>query len=173
MQVRLLELFGIVATCCFACAALARADLLFECLFFTFTLLMLVTAVLCGIARCGHNRFFWIGFSVAGSLYLGYTHLPDDSDMSPRHDGPLITTQVLRVAFNLIHDDFFPTVFSPPTNFPVDYVTVDSTTAAEPNDSTEDPSEPTSLSLVFLGGQTITADGTTIAFMRSGHCFLP
>ena len=112
MRFRLLELLIVVGVIAFAMASLNRADSLFETLFFSFTLLAILAAFLLSISRQAGARAFWIAFASTSSVYLVFAHVPDSDGSVPRQNGPEITTQLLRLAFNWLHADYYETSFS-------------------------------------------------------------
>jgi hypothetical protein len=167
MQFYLIEIFIITFVCAFGFGSLVISSPLSECLFFTFTLCILLMALLCAVARRGDKRFFWIGFAIAGCFYLYYVHLPDENGLVPSHDGPLITTQILREGFNLMHSGDYGTSFRSGNGF----FSVPSDLFADDASKKDDANQPfeNNLSIVLGGGQTIVGGGESIAFMRIGH----
>ena len=101
MRFRLLELFAVVFVCAFACAALVRPSPLLASIFFSFTLCVLLVAILCAVARRGETRLFWIGFAIGGCVYLWLAREPIDEPFGA--DPPLVTTRLLNWSFDRIH----------------------------------------------------------------------
>lgn len=165
MRFRILDLLLATAICGFTCAALVRADSFIACLYFSLTLAAVFAAALCAIGQIGASRAYWLGFAVTSGAYLVFAHVPDVDDQVPRHDGPEITTQLLRLAFNKIHSGTYHTSFSRPSGFfPV-------TSEEEHVEALGDTMQgwPNNLSLVVQGGQRIVSDGTSKSFMLIGH----
>jgi WD40 repeat protein len=69
LQFSLVSLFGLAAVVALACAALVNASPLWASAWYTFTLLLLLTATLAAVFR-PRNRAFWLGFVVFGWAYL-------------------------------------------------------------------------------------------------------
>lgn len=145
MRIRLIELLIVVGVIAFAMVSLNRADPLFETLFFSFTLLTILAAILMAIGRRGGARAFWIGFAVTSSTYLAFAHLPDSEESVPRHNGPEITTQLLRHAFNWLHGDEDGSSLSPPSGIGFFSVPDDRTASRDSDDpfAADSPDEST------------------------------
>ena len=179
MRFRLLELFVVVGVIAFATVSLKRADPLFETLFFSFTLLVILVAFLLSIGRREAARAFWGAFAVTSGVYLVLAHVPDSDDLIPRHNGPEITTQVLRLAYDWLRSDTFSTNFSLEAGgfFSVQDRKVDAREPDDPFGATAEgepdfgsrTSPPANLSLVFGSGQRVISSGDSISFMRIGH----
>lgn len=118
MQLRfsLRQLMGFVVIVAMACAGLARPSPLTASIVFTFAVGTLFVAVLGAVGNRRAARAFWIGFAVTGWGYLWVAHWPDEDDWSItspwelQTKGPLLTTKLLRTAF----DAFHPPPPSPP-----------------------------------------------------------
>jgi hypothetical protein len=166
MRYSILQLFCATTICALLCAALVRADPPFECLFFSVAQLAILTALLGAIGETGVQRAYWLGFFIASGAYLAFAHVADADGVVPRHNGPEFTTQLLRLAFNKLHDRSYATSFS---RQPGGFFSVPSET--EGIDPFGDSAAPFSgkLSLVIGSGQQIVSDGTSISFMRIGH----
>ncbi len=179
MRFRLLELFVVVGVIAFATVSLKRADPLFETIFFSFTLLVILVAFLLSIGRREAARAFWAAFAVTSGVYLVLAHVPDSDDLIPRHNGPEITTQVLRLAYDWLRSDTFSTIFSFEAGgfFSVQERLVGSRELDDPfgadaegePDFVSSTSPPANLSLVFGSGQRVISSGDSISFMRIGH----
>ncbi len=180
MKFRIDEFLIVVAVVGLAVISLLRSDAIFETIFFSFTLLFVLLSVLLAVGRTGGARVFWTGFGISSISYLVVAHLPDADDMVPRHNGPEITTQLLRRGFNWLHsstyfkdNNLMPKpggVFSVQDQ-PLDFrAQVDA--IQEIIDPDNWPSEPfpAKLSLVF-GGQQLAVDPFAFCerFMRIGH----
>ena len=179
MRFRLLELFVVVGVIAFATVSLKRADPLFETLFFSFTLLAILVAFLLSIACRDAARAFWMAFAGTSSLYLALAHVPDSDELVPRHNGPEVTTQLLRVVYDWLRSGTFETNFSYEAGgfFSVQDQLVDSRgsddsfggDAVAEADAASRKSFPANLSIVFGSGQRVISSGDSISFMRIGH----
>jgi hypothetical protein len=191
MRFRILELLIVTGVFAFAMASLKRADLLFETLFFSFTLLVILVAVLLAISRRGGARVFWIAFATTSSLCLVLAHVPDADGLSPRENGPEFTTRLLRLAYKWSHPDAYLDNSSPKSGggfFSVQDVPSDSRGPDDPapaqadfdslieiiSDTVGESDEPlspfpTNLTLVIGSGQRVVTMGDPVSFMRIGH----
>jgi hypothetical protein len=70
LQFSLLTLFGLVTIVALGCAALRSPSELWASSLFTFTIVVLLAAILRAILRRGPARAFWIGFALFGWGYL-------------------------------------------------------------------------------------------------------
>ena len=173
MKFRLAELMVVVSVLSFGCVALTQADPLFETLFYSFTAALVLVSVLMVVGRTLEKRAFWIGFGITLVSYLVFANGEDANGIAPRHQGPEITTQLLRLSFNWIHAGEYELEDVPKGNggmFSVEdkLQEVDVSSATEPAQHTPVPFS-SSLSLVINGGQQLVADGRSISFMRIGH----
>jgi hypothetical protein len=121
MRFPLRELLTVFTVTSFVIASLVRADALFECLLLSFTLLVLLAATVMAIGCGGERRHFHFALALVGCGYLGLAHYPEDSannskrmlsvigtiNPSPRHNGPELTTQLLRLVLSKLHPDEF------------------------------------------------------------------
>ena len=180
MQFRVIELLIATGIFAFGFASLARSDPLFETLFFSFSLLLVLVAILLSIGREAGSRVFWIGFAVSSSSYLVLAHIPDGDGSVPRHNGPELTTQLLRVSYNWLRSGTYDTSFSARSG---GFFSIQDDVKNEKNPS--DPfgtpgsdeatsrnltsAFPANLSLVIGGGQRIVSSGDSISFIRIGH----
>lgn len=180
LKFRIIELLIVISVIGLACGSLKQSDPLFETIFFSFTLAFVLASMLLAVGRTGGARAFWIGFSISSLSYLVFAHVPDGDDLVPRHDGPEITTQLLRHGYNWLHADTYDSnLTSPPGEFfsvdddsfsaGGDNNPISTTTDVDhaPNE-TADPF-PGNLSLIIHRGQQIIADGRSMSFMRIGH----
>ena len=181
LRFNLRELFAITGVIAFGTVSLLRSDQLYETLFFSFTLLVILTAFLLSIAVQAGGRVFWIAFAATSSLYLGLAHVPDSEGFVPRHYGPEITTQLLLLVYNWpnaetdqyypggafsVQDDPFangspPAMPDKPRDF--DDLISDVTEIIGPDIEPFPPN----LQLIVGGGQRISDD--SVSFMRIGH----
>src|SRR5882724_3822255 len=69
VRFNLRELFAVVFVCAFACMAFVRCNAIVGAIFYSFTLCVMLAAILLAIVRQGDRRYFWIGFAVAGVGY--------------------------------------------------------------------------------------------------------
>lgn len=168
MRYRILEFLIAVGVIAFAIVSLNCADPLFETLFFSFTLGVILASLLLSIGRRAGTRAFWFAFAATSSLYLAFAHVPDSDQAVPRHNGPEVTTQILRLAYNWLHSDSFDTNFSaqPGDGF---FSIQDDPTGTPGNDMPRGANYETSLSLIFGVGQRVISSGDSISFMRIGH----
>lgn len=180
MRFRIFELLIIVSVIALACVSVKQSDPLFETLFFSLTITFVLAAILLAVGRKDGARAFWAGFAISSLLYLVFAHVPDADGIVPRHNGPEITTQLLRHGFNWVHAGTHDTNFP---SQPGGYFSVgDDPFACDANDDVfaavadnEDmPQEapepfPKNLSLIHGSGQRIVADGRSMSFMRIGH----
>jgi hypothetical protein len=181
VQFRVGELLIAMGVVAFGFASLTRSDALFETLFFSFSLLIVLIAMLMAIAREGGPRAFWIGFAVSSASYLALAHIPDSDGTVPRHNGPELTTQLLRVGYNWLRSGSYDTSFSPSTGglyliqdalageqAPSDpFAMTDQGTATSRDPTDSFPAG--KLSLIIGGGQRIISSGDSVSFMRIGH----
>lgn len=121
MRFPLRELWTVLTVTCFVIAALVRADALFECLLLSFTLLVLLASTVIAIGCVQERRLFHFTFVLIGACYLCLSHYPEESSTnskrmlsiigsaapSPRHNGPELTTQLLRFALWKLHPGEF------------------------------------------------------------------
>ena len=179
MKFRIIELLALMSVIGLASVSLKRSDPLFETIFFSFTLAFVSASILLAVGRDGGARAFWVGFATSSLSYLAFAHTPDADEMVPRHNGPEITTQLLRVGFNWMHagayDNNFTTksggffsVADDPFTFGADDI-LSATTDNDDASKEAGESFPSNISLVFGAGQQIVADGGSISFMRIGH----
>ena len=179
MRFRIIELLTIVSVTGFACVALKQSDPFFETVFFSFTLASLLAATLLAIGRHGGARAFWTGFAVSSISYLLFAHMPDADSMVPRHNGPELSTQLLRHGLNWLHAETYDSNLTsqPGGMFSVDDMN-ESITDDDPlgvitdfDDTQDEMGEPFpgNLSLIVGGGQRIVSDGRSISFMGIGH----
>jgi len=112
--------------------------------------------------------------------YIVFAHLPDADEIVPRHNGPEITTQLLRHGFNWMHAETSDTNFTPQSG---GYFSTDddpfeigaddsapSTTADNESIAKAVPEPfPSNFDLILGSGQRIVADGRSMSFMRIGH----
>jgi hypothetical protein len=184
LQFRIVEILIVVAVIGLAIVSLQQATPQFESIFYSITLLTILTAFMMAIARRGSKRSFWLAFGLAGSAYLGFAHVPDDAGNSPRQFGPEVTTQVLWLTYNWTRDAWGQvTIFTPgPGGVFCIQDEIDSVNENDPfKDFENDPFKdlPNSdsaafvpnLTLIYGGGQQIVSYGDLPAFMRIGHCF--
>ncbi len=178
LRFSILELLSVVGVIAFAIVSLNRADPLFETLFFSFTLLVILAALLLALGRRAGARVFWIGFTATSSVYLVFAHMPDSDETVPRHNGPEITTQILRLTYNLLHSDTYGTNFSPQPGgfFSVQDDLFDSRDFEDPFGEDTGESDvaslepfPANFSLIYGSGQRIVSSGDSMSFMRIGH----
>ena len=127
MRFRILELLIVVSIICFSIASIRQSTDWFETMFYSFTISMILLAVAMSIARTGQRRCFWMAFAANAFLYLLLAHIPhlDENEDSfaceydlprLRYDGPEITTQLLRYAYEKSHDCDLENVISPVRN---------------------------------------------------------
>ena len=176
MRLRLAELLAVLTLSAFAMAALVRADGIFECLFFSFTLTVLFVSLTLAIGDVVKRRF-WLAFTFVGWAYLGLSHFAGFSEAPvkaydaplPRHNGPEITTQILRFALAKLHPTAFQPVYSLRRGggaggglFNVN------TQFGGMGDGSRSTTDPETLSDRIR--QPIIANDTCISFMRAGHC---
>jgi len=155
MRFSILQLLTATTIIAFATFSLKRADPLFETLFFSFTLLVILAAILMAIGRKEGARAFWIAFATTSALYLVFAHIPDSDGMGPRHNGPEVTTQLLRLSYNWLHSDSYDTNFSLQPGGGFDLVQV----------NTRKPD----FARVQGGVLHIISSGDFMSFMRIGH----
>jgi len=180
MRFRLIECLTIVSIVGLVCVSLKQSDPLWETIFFSFTLGFVLASILLAVGRNGAARVFWTGFAISALSYLVFAHVPDADEMVPRHNGPEITTQLLRHGFNWMHTHTYETnLRSQPGGF---FAVKDDPFAVGPdddalsqktgnNDMAYEAAEPfpSNLSLILGGGQRVVADGRSVSFMRIGH----
>lgn len=127
MRFRILELLIVVSIICFSIASIRQSTDWFETMFYSFTIGMILLAVAMSIARTGQRRCFWMAFAASAFLYLLLAHIPhldEDEDSFAyeydlprlRYDGPEITTQLLRYAYEKSHDCDLDNVISSSRN---------------------------------------------------------
>ncbi|MDP6442746.1 MAG: hypothetical protein QGG36_04390 [Pirellulaceae bacterium] len=162
MRIQIKELLLAITIFAFAIVSLTRSDPLFDALFFSFTLLTILGGMVMAIGRQAAARAFWIAFAMTASLYIGFAHIEDEDEVRPRHYGPELTTQLLRIGYNWMHGGSYDSILDPPGEFfPSDSGLVE----VEP----PQPGSGTGLSLILGGGQRIVSSGDSISFMRVGH----
>ena len=146
----------------------------------SFALAFILGSILLAVGRKSGARAFWTGFAISSLSYLVFAHLPDSDELVPRHNGPEITTQLLRHCFNWMQADTYDSNL---TSQPGGFFSVDddpfafgpdddSFSAATRNDDMANETAerfPNNLSLIVGGGQRIVADGRSMSFMRIGH----
>ena len=127
MRFRILELLIVVSIICFSIASIRQSTDWFETMFYSFTISMILLAVAMSIARTGQRRCFWMAFAANAFLYLLLAHIPhldEDEDSFAyeydlprlRYDGPEITTQLSRYAYEKSHDCDLDNTISPSRN---------------------------------------------------------
>ncbi len=156
MRFNLRELFAIIFVCAFGCVALVRSTPLLGSLFFSFTLCLLLVAILAAVATQRETRFFWLGFAIAGSAYLWVSRDPEPG-MS--NDDRLITTRILQAGYERIYP---PGRMGGGRGMMSIGSTDDSSPAA--------PTPSANPSLIYGSGQHLQEFGDYDAFMLSGHC---
>ncbi len=200
MRFRLTELLIVMTCVAFTCAALVRADVLFECLFFSFTMALLFLAATWAIGKLGEQRIFWLGFSIIAGAYLGLAHCPEAEDPSvvrsnsspsltapvPRHNGPELTTQLLRFALSNLHPNSYELIlpgsrggggmFNVATQMGGLGGQQIENPPGQEDDAVDDQPSPVPFPAAFGSKLTtrlrtpIARNETSVAFMRCGHC---
>ena len=84
MKIRLNELFMVTAVTAFLIASLVGTIPNGRDLFVAFSLILLVAGLPLAIAKRAGDRSFWIGFFVAGILYLAFSRMEDKEGYIPR-----------------------------------------------------------------------------------------
>lgn len=120
-QFSLRWLLGATALVALGCTALLNATTLWESLFVSFTLVMLVTAVVLAAYTRAATRAFWVGFCIFGWGYFLIAHLGSLAYSSAnRYDGhsELVTTRLLELVYEhgipLVRTPSRPTYLLPP-----------------------------------------------------------
>ena len=191
MRLRIVELLLVVAVVGVTCTALKVHTPLVASCYFTATCALLGLAGVLAIARVGSRRAFWVLF--VGGSYLCLVHIPDEFELSPRHAGSELTTQLLRLSQRWILGIQHHTLF----DGPVDSDSTEDRAAGPfvpdpnaPNLFATDPSDSGgffnvqdaknedeevieefqgNLSLVFGSGEVVMPGEDGVAFMRIGH----
>lgn len=182
MRFRISELLAATGIIGFGLGSLVRSDAIFETLFYSIALVFILMAVLLAIARAGPAKYFWLGFAIASSSYLGLAHIPDVEGFVPRQDGPELTTQLLRVAYNFLRSDQYQTRFSnepPPGGFfainddfeqrPIMDDPFASSNRHESESQDQARSSTGNLNVIIGGGQSVEPPENSVSFMRIGH----
>lgn len=99
MKIRLNELFMVTAVTAFLIASLVGTIPNGRDLFVAFSLILLVAGLPLAIAKRAGDRSFWIGFFVAGILYLAFSRMEDKEGYIPRMVGREYTTRLAVYAF--------------------------------------------------------------------------
>jgi hypothetical protein len=179
MRFHIIEFLIIVSVVGFACTSLQQSDPLYETLFFSFTLASVLGSIFLAVGRNGGARAFWAGFGISSLSYFVFAHMPDADEMVPRHNGPELTTQLLRHGYHWLHADtggndltshrrrIFADVVDPFASDSDDHFSM-ATDQRHTSIQIVEP-DPASFSLIVGGGQQIAADGRSISFMRIGH----
>ena len=127
MRFRILELLIVVSIICFSITSIGQSTDWFETMFYSFTIGMILIAVAMSIARTGQRRCFWMAFAASTFLYLLLAHIPNFAENEDsfayeyglprlRYDGPEITTQLLRYAYEKSRNCDLYNVISPSRN---------------------------------------------------------
>jgi len=197
VKFRIIELLAVVSVVGLAFVSLKQPEPWFETIFFSLTLVTVVTSILLAVGRTGGARAFWTGFAITSLSYLGFAHLPDAYERVPRHNGPEITTKLLQYGLGWMHPDNGRVITSSPGGMfsiqdnpfdtPADFDPFATRTGVNPfgpstNDDSlsttpENPDTPgqlttpfrTTNSLVIRGGQSLFPDSNSVSFMRIGH----
>ena len=115
MRFRIGELLIVVAVVCFSVASIRQSSDWFLTMFFSFTIVVILFSMAMAIGRTGQRRCFWSAFAISSFAYLllaHVPHVPHDEDSFAyeydlprfRYDGPEVTTQLLRYAYEQSHE---------------------------------------------------------------------
>jgi len=164
MQFRIRDLLLATTFCALTCAGLVYPNPLLESLYYSLALFAIMASALSAIALIEGRRAYALGFLVASSAYLSFAHVADQDGIVPRHAGPELTTQLLRVAFNKLDQGQYD------TSLAASEIYIGPKRAVPPiAEPIPQPPWQGNLSVLTGGGQRIVADGSSMSFMRIGH----
>ena len=115
MRFRIGELLVVVAVVGFSITSIRQSSDWFLTMFFSFTIAVILFSMAMAIGRTGQRRCFWSAFAISSFAYLllaHVPHVPHDEDSfayeynlpKVRYDGPEVTTQLLRYAYEQSHE---------------------------------------------------------------------
>jgi hypothetical protein len=73
-------------------------------LYFSITVFAIWTTGIIAIS-VGRKNMFWVAFFVTSLAYLLFSHVPDQDQVSPRHSGPEVTTNLLIPIYKFIRSN--------------------------------------------------------------------